>query len=78
MDCQDVNFDHHQHYLNTRRMARQRAAEMDAQSKQVDMDGLSHQQKLEQLKQRNGEEWYQKHRVRLENPDVWEHYLSLN
>ena len=33
MDCQDVNFDHHQHYLNTRRMARERAAEKDAQSK---------------------------------------------
>ena len=33
MDCQDVNFDHHQHYLNTRRMARERAAERDAQSK---------------------------------------------
>jgi hypothetical protein len=33
MDCQDINFDHHQHYLNTRRMARQRAAEMDTQSK---------------------------------------------
>ena len=33
MDCQDVNFDHHQHYLNTRRMARERAAERDAKSK---------------------------------------------
>ena len=33
MDCQDINFDHHQHYLNTRRMARERAAERDAQSK---------------------------------------------
>ena len=33
MDCQDVNFDHHQHYLNTRRMARKIAAERDAQSK---------------------------------------------
>ena len=33
MDCQDVNFDHHQHYLNTRRMARERAAKRDVQSK---------------------------------------------
>ena len=33
MDCQDINFDHHRHYLNTRRAARKRAAERDAQSK---------------------------------------------
>ena len=33
MDCQDINFDHHKHYLNTRRMVRERAAERDAQSK---------------------------------------------
>ena len=33
MDCQDINFDHHKHYLNTRRAARKRAAERDAQSK---------------------------------------------
>ena len=33
MDCQDINFDHHKHYLNTRRMARERAAERDVQSK---------------------------------------------
>ena len=33
MDCQDVNFDHHRHYLNTRQAARKRAAERDAQSK---------------------------------------------
>ena len=33
MDCQDINFDHHKHYLNTRRMVRERAAERDAKSK---------------------------------------------
>jgi len=33
MDCQDVNFDHHRHYLNTRQAARKRAAERDAKSK---------------------------------------------
>ena len=33
MDCQDVNFDHHQHYLNTRRSAWKRAPERDTQSK---------------------------------------------
>ena len=44
----------------------------------VDMDGLSHQQNIQQLRQLNGEEWYQENRVRLENPDVWQEYLSLN
>ena len=44
----------------------------------VDMDGLSHQQAIQELRQLHGEEWYQKNRVRLENPDVWGHYLSLN
>ena len=33
MECQDINFDHHKHYLNTRRMVRERAAERDAKSK---------------------------------------------
>ena len=33
MDCQDINFDHHKHYLNTRRMVRKRTAEKDAKSK---------------------------------------------
>ena len=33
MDCQDINFDHHKHYLNTRRAARKRTAERDTQSK---------------------------------------------
>ena len=44
----------------------------------VDMDGLSHQQAIQELRQLHGEEWYQKNRVRLENPNVWGHYLSLN
>ena len=33
MDCQDINFDHHKHYLNTRRTVQKRAAERDTQSK---------------------------------------------
>ena len=33
MDCQDINFDHHKHYLNTRGIVREKAAERDAKSK---------------------------------------------
>ena len=44
----------------------------------VDMDGKTQEQKIKELREINGEEWYQQMRVRLENPDVWEEYLSLN
>ena len=43
-----------------------------------DAMGLTHEELIAQLRQTNGEEWYQQIRVRLENPEVWEQYLSLN
>ena len=43
-----------------------------------DAMGLTHKELIAQLRQENGEEWYQRNRVRLENPEVWEQYLSLN
>ena len=42
------------------------------------MDGKTQEQKIKELREINGEEWYQKNWVELENPDVREHYLSLN
>ena len=44
----------------------------------VDIHGNTQEQKIKELREINGEEWYQENRVRLENPDVWEDYLSLN
>ena len=43
-----------------------------------DAMGLTHEELIAELRQENGEEWYQQNRVRLENPEVWEQYLSLN
>ena len=43
-----------------------------------DAMGLTHEELIAELRQENGEEWYQRNRVRLENPEVWEQYLSLN
>jgi hypothetical protein len=43
-----------------------------------DLLGQTHEQAVARLRQMNGEGWYQQNRVRLENPEVWEQYLSLN
>lgn len=44
----------------------------------VDMDGKTQEQVIQEMKEINGEEWYHHNRVRLENLEVWEQYLSLN
>ena len=45
---------------------------------QVDFDGKTQQQLIQELRSTNGEEWYRKNQPRLENPDVWAQYLDLN
>jgi len=45
---------------------------------QVDFDGKTQKQLIQELRSTNGEEWYRKNQTRLENPDVWAQYLSLN
>ena len=44
----------------------------------VDLKGRTQEQMIQELREINGEEWYRQMRVRLENPEVWEGYLSLN
>jgi len=50
----------------------------DRISDQIDFDGRTQEQLIQELRSSNGEDWYRQNRVRLENPDVWAHYLSLN
>ena len=49
-----------------------------ASKRTKDSMGLTHEELIAEFRQENGEEWYQQIRVRLENPEVWEQYLSLN
>ena len=43
---------------------------------QRDSQGLSHAEWLAEQKQRRPE-WYERNRVRIENPVIWEQYLNL-
>ena len=45
--------------------------------KRTDWEGFTHKQWLDRAK-RERPEWYERMKVRLENPDVWDEYLRLN
>ena len=49
----------------------------DSNPERTDLEGLTHKQWLDRAK-REDPEWYEKNKVLLEDPDVWEQYLSLN
>ena len=106
MDCQDINFDHHKHYLNTRRMVRERAAERDFLSKlnpkhraleealkteryknfkpttaeerlETDGDGNTQADLVAKIREREGEEYYQKWKHWLWSRFAWEDYMRV-
>ena len=49
----------------------------DNNPERTDCEGLTHKQWLDRAR-REAPEWYEKNKLHLENPAVWEEYLAKN
>ena len=51
------------------------AYKYDSNPERTDLEGLTHKQWLDRARC-EAPEWYEKNKLRLENPEIWEEYLA--